>query len=476
MMKPEKPTLSRQAAVAGIFYPADALQLKREVEIMLRKNSAGLNIKNPLAILVPHAGYKYSGDVAAAAFARIKSEKKIKTVFLIGRSHHHEFDYAAIFDGNEFLIPGGHIPVDKETSHRLIENTCFAADNNIHANEHSLEVMLPFLQAKLHSSFQICAILIGNESPQLSEKIAKALIPYFNDENLFVFSSDLSHYPGYADAVKCDSAMIDALLGNNLDQFRATRSKIENSATKNLQTSMCGYAAAEVMLNLTKEKSFEFEKVKYANSGDVCGDYDRVVGYASVAVYSTESQPLEPKWQLTNDEKHFLLKLAKESLNISINSRRILLVDEYEVSASCREKRGVFVSLHKKKQLRGCIGTFRSDKPIFENVIEMTRQAALYDPRFEAVGVEELPEIDIEISILTPMQKIDLVSNIEPGHHGIYLKNGSHSATFLPQVATEQNWNREELLKNCCLKAGLDKECWKDMQTDIFVYEVIIIS
>lgn len=479
MEKGDFQDLSRQAAVAGMFYPADPLQLSREVDILLRRNAADLNVKNPVAILAPHAGYNYSGDVAAAAFARIKPDKKIKTVFLIGRSHHEQYNHAAVFAGKEFLIPGANIGVNREISLKLAENAGFKIDNNIHVTEHSLEVMLPFLYKRLNSPFQICAVLAGDDSPWLCAKVAEALLPYFNEENLFVFSSDLSHYPGYADAVKCDLAIIDAMLGNDLEQFRKTRLNIEKSPVKNLQTAMCGYAAAEILLNLTRDKSYEFEKIKYANSGDVSGDYKRVVGYASVAVYASDMeeslQQYENQWQVTEDDENFLRNLARESLKLCSNSRRIPLPHEYSIPENCNNKRGVFVSLHKNHELRGCIGTFRSDKTIFENVVEMTRQAALYDPRFEAVRGDELPEIDIEISILTPMQKVELVSLIEPGRHGIYLKNGSRSATFLPQVAVDQNWDREELLKKCCLKAGLDCDCWKDNQTDIFTYEAIII-
>jgi len=468
----------RKAAVAGSFYSADADELTKYFEKEFNQITIVPNDIKVRAIIVPHAGYMYSGRTAAHAFAELREHNQFKNVFLIGSSHVEAFDGACVFHGSGFETPLGLVPVNSEITGLLQQNNIFKFPQQYQMEDHVLEVELPFLQYLLEPGFNIVPITIGTKSLYALEKIAEKLNPYFTEGNLFVISTDLSHYPSYSDAVKADSLVIQSILSGDRDVFETAVRSNENAGLKNYVTAICGFSAVYVLMTLTAEnKTLRYQKLKYSNSGDVSGDFNRVVGYTAIVLRDTgqiESEIAEDSFSISEQDKKQMFGIAHGSIEAKLHGTPYQLPDS--MTATLKENCGAFVTLHLNNKLRGCIGTFRQDRELSRNIQEMAIAAAFNDPRFEPLTAEEYKNIDIEISVLTPMQKIDSIEQIIPGKHGIYIKRGNVSGTFLPQVATETGWTLEEFLGHCSRdKAGIGWDGWKDEETEIYIYEAIVL-
>lgn len=469
----------RKAAVAGQFYPGDAEALEKYFEKEFNQITIAPNDKKVRAIIVPHAGYMYSGRTAAWGFATLREKNNYKNVFILGSSHIAAFDGATVFHGSAFETPLGIAEIDTEITASLQQNNIFKFPQQYQVEDHVLEVEIPFLQYILEPGFKIVPITIGTKSSYALNKIAEALKPYFTEDNLFVISTDLSHYPSYSDAVKADSAVVQSILSGNPQTFDAVARSNENSGIKNYVTAICGYSAVYVLMSMAgSSHGFIYEKLKYSNSGDVSGDFDRVVGYAAIAVREgdlKETEETKDTFAISANDKKIMFGIARNSIESRLSGVPYSLPDS--LPEMLNEKCGVFVTLHLNEKLRGCIGTFRQDRELGRNIQEMAMAAAFNDPRFEPLTKEEYKNIDLEISVLTPMQKIDSVEQIVLGKHGIYVKRGNMTGTFLPQVATETGWTLEEFLGHCSRdKAGIGWEGWKDEETEIFIYEAIILK
>jgi MEMO1 family protein len=462
---------NRIPAVAGTFYPATTTILKNQISILFEKAT-----KTPetdvAALIVPHAGYVFSGGVAASAYSKLNKLAQYKNIFIIGRSHRKYFDGVSIYPKGNYATPLGEVKINEETASKLMEKNKFIYyDEEADKNEHSLEVQLPFLQYWLKNDFKIVPLIIGSDAPSIYEKLAEALRPWFNSENLFVISTDFSHYPSYETAIKTDAETADAIVANDFKKLNDCCFRNKQPGSNNLLTGLCGATAVQTLLHLTQNKpDISFEKIVYKNSGDVPeGDKNRVVGYWAIAV-----NRMDHVVGITEAEKRELLKLARESIrNHLTNSKN--LTSKSDCFGIMNEKYGVFVTLKKEGKLRGCIGRFNPEKLLYQIVEEMAVAAATRDSRFEPVTVEELNHIGIEISILTPLKEIESTDQIQLGKHGIYIKKGQSSGTFLPQVAVETNWTKEEFLGHCARdKAGIGWDGWKTAK--IYTYEAIVIS
>ena len=315
----------------------------------------------------------------------------------------------------------------------------------------------------------IVPIIISTNDYQKLKRIANVLKPYFTEENLFVISSDFSHYPSYEDACEVDAKTGKAIETGNVEQFIAVLEENSRSGKRNLATSACGELAI-VTLMLMMDSTYEVKHLLYQNSGDVDNQgHNRVVGYHAFAILRGASQ----EFVLSDEEKKILKEIAFTSIKDSLAGKPVaqpILNAQYPVLNS---KCGAFVSLHKQGRLRGCIGHFGEDVPLHEIVAEMARAAAFEDPRFMPVTMDELKDIDIEISVLTPMRRIQSLDEFELHRHGIYIRRGYHSGTFLPQVADEVNWTKEEFVSHCAQdKAGIGWDGWRD--AELYVYEAIV--
>lgn len=467
----------RQPAVAGSFYPADSVTLWTTLKEAFAKAEPHKASGNVLAIVSPHAGYVFSAKVAASAFNQIDVTRKYEHIFVIGSSHRALFDGASIYTIGDYITPLGHVksdPLGKD----LVKNYKVFTDNATpHQEEHTIEVQLPFLQYLFKSEISVIPIVLGTQSPEACKKIADALKPYFNEKNLFVISTDFSHYPDYETARKVDAFMADAVISNNPQKLTAAVKDIEDRNTPNLLTGMCGWTSVLTLLDMSSSvPDVKIRKVDYQNSGDTkLGDKTRVVGYVALSFETPLKKAGTDEFRLTKQEKQTLLDIARNTVEHYIRDKETPDIDMKTVTDVLKTKCGAFVSLHLHGDLRGCIGTFRTDKALYQNVREMAIAAATSDYRFDPVGVSELAALDIEISVLSPMRKISSIDEIVLGKHGIYIKKDGRSGTLLPQVATDRNWTREEFLGYCARdKAGLGWSGWKD--AEIYTYEAIVFS
>lgn len=463
----------RPATQAGRFYESDARLLSHEVDSLLARHAQRSDDEDVAALIVPHAGYYFSGNVAASAYARLNPEKKYKRIFLLGPSHHEWLDGASVNgEVDYYATPLGDVKVDRETARQLIQaDSVFSYQPKAHDREHCLEVQLPFLQRHLGEVPPIVPIIISTNDFSKLKRMAEVLKPWFTDENLFIISSDFSHYPSYEDAYEVDTKTGEAVASGDVEQFIATIEANARSGKRNLSTSACGeFPIITLMLMLNGQ--YQVKHIMYQNSGDI-GDHDhsRVVGYHSFAFIRNGQTRTNTEFTLSYEEKQMLKKIAYTSIKDSLNGKPISMFNHQ--SSILNQKCGAFVSLHKQGRLRGCIGHFGEDVPLHEIVAEMARAAAFEDPRFPPVHREELGDIDIEISVLTPMRRIQSLDEFQLHKHGIYIRKGYRSGTFLPQVADEVNWTKEEFVGHCSQdKAGLGWNGWRD--AELYVYEAIV--
>ena len=462
----------RPATQAGRFYEANPQRLSQEVDSFLSLHDGCKTHENVAALIVPHAGYYFSGNVAASAYMMLSPQKTYKRIFLLGPSHQVWLDGASVnSEADYYATPLGQVKVDVETAQQLINaDSVFFYRREAHDREHCLEVQLPFLQRRLGNVPPIVPIIISTNDFRQMRRMAEVLKPFFNDENLFIISSDFSHYPSYEDACEVDARTGKAVESGDIAQFVEALHINAQSGKHHLATSACGEFAIATLLMML-DMNYEVKHLMYQNSGDIDNhDHSRVVGYHSFAVLRGEKKQ-ETGFTLSDEEKQMLKDIALQSIKDSLDGKP---VSQFSPSTSHLSARcGAFVSLHKHGQLRGCIGHFGEDTPLHEIVAEMARAAAFEDPRFMPVRREELADIDIEISVLTPMRRISSIDEFQLHKHGIYIRKGRRSGTFLPQVADQVNWTKEEFLGHCSQdKAGLGWNGWRD--AELYVYEAIV--
>lgn len=450
----------RKPAAAGDFYPADKAELTKLLIDDLNNVPFGLPSEEITAIIVPHAGYQFSGQVAAYAYRQLVG-RQFKRVVILSSSHHVDFAGAAVPKSDAFETPLGQVPIDKEAVKRLVKSSPeIRYDDAVHAKEHAIEVQLPFLQAVLGDDFQIVPILFGRPSLKTCQAVVKALDTLIDDETLVVVSTDWSHYYDYDTARKMDEQGINEVVQNDLEGF--VRSLDTGT------TAACAAPAVISLLMLTPELGVSrIDLLKAANSGDVTSDKKKVVGYAALAFRAVETP-------LTQNDKKEILKLSRQTLEETLDGKPVSTFKPN--SDALAERRGAFVTLKKHRELRGCIGYIQPVKPLYEAVQEMTVKAALHDNRFPPLTKAELNDIEIEISVLSKLKKLTDVSTIKVGRDGLFIIEGERSGILLPQVAEEFGWDRYEYLNQLCLKAGLPEGAWKDKEARLYYFTAEIFD
>jgi MEMO1 family protein len=470
----------RPPAVAGQFYPSDPGKLKLTIEQFL-KGSTPISIEKPVAIIVPHAGYIYSGQIAADAFRQVMG-RQYDTVVVLGVNH-TSANFSGVSTGNyiAFQTPLGNIPIDQEvTSALLKECRDFVQSREVHANEHSIEVQLPFIQV-LFPKAKLVPVIIHPPDYKMCVRFGQALASVLKDRQaLIVISSDLSHYPAYQNAGKADRRTLETIA--MLDPARIPPLMRDLDLPK-LETRACGEAS--IIAGLTAAKALGAKRAfiaSYANSGDTSiGDRARTVGYGAVVLAPGDApsntdalafpSPPSGATPIQNGDKKALLTFARETIQRYLTTQTVPLARNF--SARVDFPQGVFVTLRKNGELRGCIGRIPPEFKLGQTVGEMALQAAFNDPRFPPVQLSEVKNLEIEISALTPMKSIGSSDEIVVGRDGVLLTKGNNSAVFLPQVAPENHWNRDEMLDHLCAKAGMAAGCWKrDAKFQIFQAEV----
>ncbi len=461
---------NREPAFAGQFYPASKAALIRQLEELFEGAAKNEGLPKPRALISPHAGYIFSGHVAASAINQIPDGASYKRVFVLAPSHQFHFNGASAYESGNYSTPLGEIEVDTETSALLNKRSpVFHQNRQAHLPEHSLEVQLPFLQYKLKDSFRLVPIITGSNTAADCREIARALDPWFTPDNLFVVSTDFSHYPSYNDAIENDMDTANAICSNQPAELLRILKENEKKRINHLATSLCGWTSVLPLLYLTENKKVIYKKIDYKNSGDVApyGDKERVVGYWALTVADQD----EP-FSLSEEEKRELLEKARKSITRYLETGKQGPPDPVENKGILEESAGAFVSIYVKGELRGCIGNFAREETLNDLVQRMAVMATV-DRRFENLHADELDQMELEISVLSPLKKIQSTDEIELGKHGIYIKKGIRSGTFLPQVAKKTGWSKQEFLGHCARdKAGLGWEGWRD--AELFTYEACI--
>jgi len=444
----------KEPSVAGTFYPEDKEKLSDLVSNCLNKAGKMPHQGRLVALILPHAGYVYSGQVAAYGYNEIK-DKGIKNIILIGPSHRTGFKGASVYAKGSFKTPLGTVKINEKVAGALLnEEADVRFYPEAYDKEHSLEVQLPFLQTVL-TDFTIVPILIGSPTMKTFEHLMLKLPEILDDKTLLIASTDLSHFHDYSTAKEMDSKVIGAI--EKLSAMEIER--LMRTGTGEL----CGGYPVLITLEVAKRAGANMGVLfNYANSGDVTGDKERVVGYASMGLYHS---------QLTEQEKKELLDLAKNAITEHITKGN---VSEKEIANPKLKAEGaVFVTINKKGHLRGCIGHIQPIMPLYQSVIKNAVAACSSDPRFPPMKEEELKDIDIEISILSPLKPLKDVEMIQVGKHGLFIVKGTRRGILLPQVATEYERDRETFLQQICSKAGLQKDAWKTADLYTFTAEII---
>lgn len=459
----------KQPNANGRFYPANPKALSETIKGYLSEVQPS-DIKGDILVIIsPHAGYEFSGRTAAYGYRAIKG-RHYDTVVILGPSHYFNFKGAAIWPKGAFRTPLGDIAVEQSLSHKLmLSSLLFSSYPEAFSREHSIEVQLPFLQT-VFSNFKIVPIVLGHVDFSDCQNLAKAIGEAIKDKNcLLIASSDMYHGFNYQDGELKDAytlALIKELKAKELyDRIQDQRAQL------------CGWTAVITSMLVAEQLGYEQVKVlNYTNSVQVTnkkikGEY--CVGYSSVVIYRQDSK--KGGAMLNESQRKKLLDIARRSIKTYLKTGKKLELSETD--PVLLEKCGAFVTLHKDNQLRGCIGNIIGNQPLYLTIRDMAVEAATNDPRFRPLSEQELADVEIEISALSPFKKVDNIDEIQMGKHGVLIRRGFRSGVFLPQVATETGWSRDEFLSNLCAhKAGLPALAWKDPSTEIHIFSAEVFS
>lgn len=481
----------RSPAVAGSFYTDDAVALRRQVEELLEQ--AGTPAAPVRAAVAPHAGYVYSGPTAATALAGVAAADP-QRIILLGPSHYIGFNGGALpaDDVTAFATPLGKVSIDRTTVSRLRRDADFQGPVEAHDREHSLEVELPFLQLVAPNA-RIVPVLVGVETDrETSRRMAKALAGLLDDHTVVVVSSDFTHHGaryGYApfegdsdvggELIRVGRATADRLAAVDADGFWY---QVEVSGD-----TVCGRRPLGVLMELLSHAfGGKGSVVGVTTSGQISGSFDLSVTYASI-VFSGVWQPwvegpATPELgELSEEQKASLLGLARATLESHLAHDGTLArwFKEYADVPGLDAPAGAFVTVHntgrrakREGRLRACMGVIEARQPALEAVVSAAVSAA-HDPRFPPLELTELDEVQLEVSILSPASKVPGPDSVEVGVHGVVLSKGGRRAVFLPQVAPEQGWDRDEMLDHLSQKAGLPADAWRQgAELEVFTAQV----
>lgn len=464
----------RPSALAGRWYPAGGPALASMIDAMLARTGAPAQVKEPLVFILPHAGYSYSGDVAAAGYAVIR-QMDPGVVVILAPPHQARVRGCALSPADYFETPLGRVKADRTAAGELAKKTGYSLDGEAHRHEHAVEIHLPFLQrifgARMERGLPVLPVLVGEISDVEASALAVTLAEAVKGRRpLFIASSDFTHYgkrfgytpfraTGRDDFLRkqkdLDMGAISHILGKNRPGF--------SEYVARTSITICGHNPIRLAMSLPAEFT-ETKLLKYDTSCAVSGDCDNSVSYAAIAlggVLAGDSGTGTAMGGLSPVDQVFLLQLARRNIRSLLNEGRRYAVRESEVPAACRLKQGVFVTLKKRGGLRGCIGTVIAERPLFELVLENSYNAAFRDPRFSGLERGEFNDIEIEISVLTVPTTVTSVEEIEVGRDGLIIMMGDRSGLLLPQVPVEQGWTREQFLVWVCRKAGLPDNAWR---------------
>ncbi|MFC1577243.1 AmmeMemoRadiSam system protein B [Candidatus Omnitrophota bacterium] len=523
---------TKDADLAGAWYPGTKGALSAELAGYFKAAEPEEIKGDILAVISPHAGTRFSGPVAAYAFKAVRG-RDYKTVIVIGFTHRKYFNGVSVYDKGSFRTPLGEVRIDEALAKDIIaQNHRISVYDQLFREENSVELLIPFVQYALPDA-KIVPIAFGTQNYPDTMILANALANVMRGRKdvLIAASTDMSHFHTYDEANVIDK--------NAMSILKAMKAKDLYNKGKQGVCELCGLLPVTTTLLLAERLGYHnIEILKYANSGDTSGNKDRVVGYLSAAIYKNgkpspvkvkaappvkieaaprkvtedpfkvkeepakvkEAPPVVkkapakvkktpkakvqrikkdeakmPERILNDTQRERLLKIARESITSYVRDGKKKEFSESDPVLN--EEMGAFVTLHKNGQLRGCIGNMVGRGPLYQTVANMAIEAATGDPRFPRLSPGEIDDIDIEVSALSPLKKVKSAKEIQIPGHGVIVKRGFRSGVYLPQVATETGWSKEQFLTSLCgSKAGIDPEAWKDPQTEMLVFSAEVFG
>jgi len=421
--------MNRNPVVAGQFYPASASQLKEMIKMLIDEKAEKEEV---IGLVSPHAGYVYSGPVAGAVISRIKFKD---TFIILGPNHSGMGKPLSIMTQGRWKTPLGEVEIDSELAKQiLVTSRHLQEDAAAHQYEHSIEVQIPFLQY-FKPDIRIVPITLafasGAACKEIGKEIAQA-VKKLKREVVIIASSDMTHYEPQETARKKDYQAIGAILDLNEDELL--------KRVEELNISMCGYVPTVSLISAAKELGANAaELVRYQTSGDTTGDYSSVVGYAGIIIKAVEMHPL--------------VHLAKQTIETYVNEGKIPSPPE-ALTPEMKERAGVFVSLHKFGELRGCIGTFEpTQKNVAEEIIQNAISSSTRDPRFPPVAPEELEHLEYSVDVLTTPKPVKDKSRLDPKKYGVIVECGFRRGLLLPDLEGVDSVDYQ--IDICRQKAGI---------------------
>ncbi|HSA26104.1 MAG TPA: AmmeMemoRadiSam system protein B [Phycisphaerae bacterium] len=467
----------RPARFSGSWYPGDSAELATLIDQLLDRAPVAKLAGKPRAVIAPHAGYRFSAPVAAAGYRCLRGQS-YKRVIALAFSHRYAHSYRGIDVPDKwtaYRTPLGDVPIDTEAVKKLKGKSLFASHPGVDADEHSLELQVPFLQRAL-KDFKLVPLLVGKMSVGEHAAAAAAILPLLDSDTLLVVSSDCTHFgPNYGyEPFRTD---IPAKLKELADKASAAIEHCDfDGFTKHLvdtDDTICGREPILLLMRVLSMQGGALGiRTAFDTSGRMTNDYENSVTYQSFVFTARPGA-------LPADARAAALKLARATVAAVLSKKDPPRPDLATLPAALREKGACFVTLQNRGQLRGCIGNMEARGPLVESVIHNAISAATEDYRFadNPVTVRELDDLHIEISYLTPMKPVGKVEEIIVGRHGVLIESGSRRAVFLPQVAYERGWTRDEFLTQLCVnKAGLPADAWKRPEAKLYSFEAEVFG
>lgn len=472
------------STLAGRWYTADSNELKKEVRQLFEVKTDVKPAKDIIALILPHAGYQYSGRTAAMGIKSLG--RQYKRIIIIGPSHYAAMaDTLSIPKETVYKTPLGEVDIDTDFVKKLLGYPQFQIVDAANKNEHSTQIEVPLLQFA-HKDFKIVLIVAGRLSQEAILQAASILNSLIDKDTLVIASSDFVHYgPNYG-YVPFTEDISEQLKKIDMGAYKYIE-QLDSSAflqyVNETGATICGEIPIAILLSMV-DKSTKVHLINYTTSGQITGDFTNSVSYLAVSFCGqwlpsakpAEPQPTTPKDEsgLTQEDKKILLELARKSIVHFLDNHQLPDIPDENLSSRLKVSRAAFVTLNVNHQLRGCIGDIFPRQPLYKSVIANAVNAAVNDRRFYPVSSNELKDITIEISALTVPKSIDSYEQIRVGTDGVVLQKDGYSAVFLPQVAPEQKWDREQMLEHLSRKAGLPADAWKQgasfltFQADVF--------
>jgi len=467
----------REPAVAGQFYPGTRAELTQFVDDYLKKAPARNPNQIPIALIAPHAGYVFSGQVAAYSYKQLDG-LPIDTVIILGIAHSYPLKGAAIYPKGVYRTPLGDALIDEDAAQKLMKKSGdFQANESAHEGEHSIETHVPFIQRVLPNA-KIVPILMGNPDFATAKRIGEAIADLILEEEkngkriVIVASTDMAHYPNAKDANESDDAILKTIETNNPEALVSETNRLMSKGIHELHCTLCGEGPTLAVMSAAKKLGANQGTIlKHATSADSpFGEPLKTVGYCAVAFFKSSSE--SPKMFSKEQEKK-LLRIARSAMTRFVTNKDKSSLAAQEKDPVFQNPAAVFVTLMKNGELRGCIGGIEPKEALAVAVEKSAISAATEDPRFNPVTSNELSQISIEISVLSSTRPVKSADEIIPNKHGVIIERGGYRGLFLPQVWEHVKGDKEKFMNLLASeKAGLPQDAWKDPKTKLSIFEV----